>query len=125
VLEVHLLLIDALQRLGKHDAALDAIARAKTRWPSEPALERRYVMASFVAGRPQQGFTVLDAPNQSDDEGVLLMALQVLFEAFQASKPIESADADRERMTRYAERYRRLNGPSIALVDAWVAAVRR
>ena len=35
---------------------------------------------------------------------------------------------DRSRlafMTRYAERYRRLNGPSIALVDAWVAAVRR
>jgi len=125
VLEVHLMLIDALQRLGKREAALEAITRARTRWPSEPALAHRYVMASFVAGRPQQGFTVLDGSNQSDDEPVLLMALQVLFEAFQASKPIESADADRERMTRYAERYHRLNGPSVALVDAWVAAVRR
>ena len=55
VLEVHLLLIDALQRLGKRDAALDAIARAKARWPWEPALEHRYVMASFAAGRPRAG----------------------------------------------------------------------
>ena len=43
---------------------------------------------------------MLDGPNQSDDEPVFLMALQVLFEAFQSSKPIESANArDRERMT--------------------------
>jgi hypothetical protein len=51
--------------------------------------------------------------------------LQVLYEANQSSKPIESAEADRERMTRYADRYRRMNGGSRALVDAWMAAVRR
>jgi VWFA-related protein len=124
VLEVHLLLIDALQRLGKREAALDAIARARARWPSEPALERRYATASFVAGRYQQGFAALDAPNGADDEPTLLMALQVLYEAFQSSKPIETVDADRERMAKYAERYRALNGPSLALVDAWLAAVR-
>ena len=39
--------------------------------------------------------------------------------------PIESRDADRARMTRYAEAYRSVNGPSAALVDAWVAAVGR
>ena len=88
VLEVHLLLIDALQRLGKHEAALDAITRARTRWPSEPALERRYAMASLVAGRYQQGFAALDKPNPSEDEPSLLMALQVLYQAFQSSKPI-------------------------------------
>ena len=125
VLEVHLLLIDALQRLGKREAALDAIVRARARWPSEPVLERRYAMASFVAGRYQQGFAVLDTPGRVDDEPTLLMALQVLYEAFESSKPVETAQVDRERMMRYAERYRQLKGPSLALVDAWVAAIAR
>ena len=52
----------------------------------------------------------------------LALGLQALYEAMAAGRPIVDADADRARLLRLAETYRTLDGPSAALVNAWVAA---
>jgi VWFA-related protein len=123
---LHALLIDALLRLKRTDSAMAAIERARRRWPGEPVFARRFVLAALAGGQRAEALAVVDGlPLTADDEPVLALALQVLYEAVVKGRPIESADADRARLQRYAEAYRRLDGPSLALVDAWVAAADR
>jgi hypothetical protein len=40
-------------------------------------------------------------------------------------RPIQSVEEDRRRMIRLADAYRARGGPSLALVDTWVAAAAR
>jgi len=121
---VHELLIDALLRLKRNDAALEAVHRARERWPDDPSFTRRFVVSAVAAGRYAEGLTALDtlAPPTLDDEPVLALGLQILYESITGAHPVETIDADRVRMRRYADWYQRLNGPSMALVKAWVAA---
>jgi tetratricopeptide (TPR) repeat protein len=124
---LHQLLVDALLRLERNDAALAAIERASARWPDDPAFVRRRVHALAAAGRPGDALAALDrlqAPGPGD-EPVLFLGLQVLYQGLSRGVPIESPEADRARLLRYAEVYRRLNGPSLALVEAWIASVNK
>ena len=83
-------------------------------------------MAALSAGQYQEGLKELDELQpQPEDEAALALGLRVLYEAITTSRPLESLEADRARMLRYAEAYHRLNGPSGALVDMWVAAATR
>jgi VWFA-related protein len=123
---LHLLLIDAFQRMGKNDGALAAIERARRRWPDNPAFARRFVVAALATGRSVEALEVLDGlEGSAEDESALVLGLHTLYEASVASRPIETQEADRARMNRYAELYRRLDGPSTALVEAWLAAANR
>jgi hypothetical protein len=111
--------------LKRYDSALAALDRADQRWPDEPAFTRRRVHALAAAGRTAEALDALDrlqAPGPGD-QPVLFVGLQVLYQALAAGAAIQSADEDRARMQRYAEAYRRLDGPSAALVDAWLASV--
>jgi hypothetical protein len=121
---LHELLIDALLRLKRNDAALEAVRRARQRWPDDPSFARRFVVSAVAAGRYAEGLTALDAlpPRSLDDEPVFALGLQILYEAITGGQPVETLDADRVRMRRFADSYERLNGPSMALVKAWVAA---
>ena len=56
-----------------------------------------------------------------DDEPMLTLALLVLYESFETAKPVETVEQDRVRMLRLADLYRTRGGPSLALVDTWVA----
>ena len=124
---VHHLLIDALLRLKRTDAAIAAVERAERRWPDDPAFTRQRVLAQVSAGRYADALATLDRLTAADpaDEPVLALGLQIVYQAITQSHPIEGPDADRARLLRYAERYRQLNGRSMALVDAWVAAATR
>ena len=123
---LHVLLVDALLRLEKPGAALAALDRARARWPDDAALARRQVLAALAAGRQKEAFAALDAlPAGPEDEAVLAVGLQVLYETIVAGQPVESREADLARLLRYADAYRRLGGPSGALVDAWVADATR
>jgi len=124
---LHGLLADALLRQGRADLAIDDLDAARARWPDDEGLKRRYVTAALLAGRQREGLQALDAAiaEGADDEPALALALFTLYLAFDAGEPIESASQDRERMLRLAERYRARGGPSLALVDTWVAAVAR
>jgi tetratricopeptide (TPR) repeat protein len=127
VAALHGLLADALLRQGRADLAVDDLDAARARWPANQGLKRRFVMAALLAGRQREGLEVLDAAiaERTDDEPALALALFMLYQAFDTGEPIESANQDRERMLRLAERYRETGGPSLALVDTWLAAAAR
>jgi tetratricopeptide (TPR) repeat protein len=124
---LHGLLADALLRQGRADLALDDLEAARARWPEDQGLQRRFVTAALLAGRQIEGLKALDeaVAQRADDEPSLALALFVLYLAFDTGEPIESASQDRERMRRLADRYHEIGGPSLALVDTWIAAVAR
>jgi hypothetical protein len=63
--------------------------------------------------------------SHAEDEPSLAAGLLVLYEAFIHGQPVESLEQDRTRMTRLADAYRARGGPSVALVDTWLAAANR
>jgi VWFA-related protein len=124
---VHVLLADALMRSGREDLALQALERARSRWPDDHELKRRFAVAAIAGGRYADGLQAVDdlLGGQVDDEPMLALALLALYDAFVSEKPIEDVGRDRERMTRLAGLYRTRGGPSLALVETWVAAANR
>ena len=122
---VHLLLADALLRTGRGDLAMQALTRARERWPDDDGLTRRYAAAAIATGMYAQGLDVMDGliERRADDEPVLSLGLLVLYDAFVTGRPVETAERDRARMTKYADTYRTRGGPSLALVETWMADV--
>jgi tetratricopeptide (TPR) repeat protein len=124
---LHVLLVDALLRQQNGPAALDSVGAALVRWPDDDELKRRFVLASFLAGRYAEGLKALDGliETHADDEMTLMAGLHVLYESTSAGKPVNGAEDDRARMARLADAYRAAGGQSVALVDSWLEATRR
>jgi tetratricopeptide (TPR) repeat protein len=121
---VHVLLADAWLRQNRPDQALQAIERARGHWPDDDTLNQRFALASLLAGRYADGLDAVDklVVKGAGDEPSLALALLVLYEGFEKHQPIQDVDRDRARMVRLSDSYRTLGGPSLALVNAWVAA---
>jgi tetratricopeptide (TPR) repeat protein len=126
-LALHVMLADAFLRQGRGDLAVEDLDAARTRWPEDKGLQRRFAVAALLGGRQINGLQTLDnlIEQRAEDELSLAFALLVLYEAFDSRQPIESVDQDRTRMVRLADAYRARGGPSLALVDTWVAAATR
>jgi VWFA-related protein len=124
---LHVILADALLRQSRADAALEDLNAARARWPDDLELKRRFAIAALVGGEPAEGLRVLDEliEKKADDEHSLSFGLLALYEAFEDRRPIESIESDRARMTRLADVYRTRGGPSLALIDTWLAAARK
>ena len=124
---VHVLLADAWLRQDRPDQALNAIDRGLARWPDDDSLNRRFALASLLAGRYVEGLDAVDklVVKGTVDEPSLALALLVLYEGFEKNRPIQDAEQDRARMIRLSDAYRTLGGPSLALVDVWVSAATR
>ncbi len=124
-LPLHVLLTDALLRQGDGDLALETVEDARARWPEDQGLKRRFVVAALLAGRYMDGLQVAEEllDRNAADEPTLALATLTLYEAFQNHRPIQTVDDDRARMTRFAAAYRAQGGPSVALIDTWMAAV--
>lgn len=122
-LDVHLMLVDALLRQGNGPAAFQAIESARNSWPEDAGLKKRYVTAALLSDRTSDGLKALDEliELQIADEPSLSLALLVLYESFENAKPVENVEQDRARMLRLADLYRTRGGPSLALVETWVA----
>jgi tetratricopeptide (TPR) repeat protein len=124
---LHLVLAEALLRQDKAQLALQTLDAARTRWPEDDALKRRFVVAALMAGEYADGLQTLDEliARQADDEPSLAAGLFALYEAFENANPVEDTDKDRARMARLADLYRSRGGPSAALIDTWVARAGR
>jgi predicted Zn-dependent protease len=122
---LHLLLADALLRQQRGDLALPILTDARSRWPGHDDLHRRFVTAALLAGEHTTGLQALDGliERDADDEPTLALALQLLYERLTAGRPIESEEQDRARMVRLADAYRVRGGPSMALIDTWLASL--
>ena len=121
---LHLMLADAQLRQGRGDLAAEDLDAARARWPDDQGLKRRYAVAAMLAGDQVGGLQALDelVEQRADDEPSLALGLLVLYQAFGARQPVENADRDRARLLRFADAYRARGGPSMALIDTWVAA---
>jgi hypothetical protein len=124
---VHRLLTDALLRQGRAEMALEVASGARERWPEDAAIKRQFAIAAIVGGKPAEGLNTLDdlIASRGADEPSLTLALMTIYEAFQNNRPIESPEQDRARMLRLADVYRTQGGPSLALVETWVATVKK
>jgi tetratricopeptide (TPR) repeat protein len=124
---LHRLLTDALLRQGRGDMALEMAAGARERWPEDAAFTRQFAIAALAGGKPAEGLKALDdlIASRAADESSLALALLTIYEAFQNGRPIESVEQDRARMLRLADLYRAQGGPSLPLVETWVAAVKK
>jgi len=122
---LHQLLTDALLRQGRGEMALETVTGARARWPEDATFKRQFALAALTGGQPAEGLRTLDEliAARGADEPSLALALLTIYEAFQKGRPIESVDQDRARMLRLADLYRAQGGPSLPLVDTWVAAV--
>jgi hypothetical protein len=123
---LHLLLADALLRQDKGELALQALDGARSRWPADDELKRRFVIAALLTGEYADGLAALDEliDRHTDDEPSLAAGLLALYEAMVHGNPIEDAEKDRTRMIRLADAYRARGGPSVALIDSWLAAAK-
>jgi hypothetical protein len=124
---IHRLLADALLRLGSGDRALQAVERARVKWPDDEQLRQRFVVAALLGGKPVEGLQALDTLIENGvtvEEPTLALALLVLYESFEQQRPVEGTDKDRARMLRLADRYRERGGPALALVETWVSAIK-
>lgn len=121
---LHLLLGEALLRQSRGDIARQTLEAAHARWPEDADVKRRYVVAALQDGQTAVGLRALDELVSRDaaDEPALAAGLLILYEAFTNGRPIESREADHERMSRFAEAYKARGGPSLPLIEAWLAA---
>jgi hypothetical protein len=126
-LPLHTLLADAFLRQDNGEMALETLDKARSRWPADDGLKRRFVLAAFLAGEYADGLLTLDdlVSRKAEDEPTLAAGLLVLYEAFRAGRPIETEDKDRARMEKLADTYRATGGPSMALIDTWLAASKK
>jgi len=126
-LPLHTLLADAFLRQDNGEMALETLDNARSRWPADDGLKRRFVLAAFLAGEYADGLLTVDdlVSRKAEDEPTLAAGLLVLYEAFRTGRPIETEDKDRARMEKLADAYRATNGPSMALVDTWLAASKK
>ena len=122
-LPLHMLLAEAQLRQNRGDLALETLDSARNRWPADDGLKRRFVLAALQAGEYADGLQTLDelVERGADDEPILTAGLLALYEAFTSGRPVEDAEKDKVRMTRLADAYRARGGPSMALVDTWLA----
>ena len=125
-LPLHTLLADALLRQDNGEMALETLDKARSRWPADDGMKRRFVLAALLAGEYADGLLTLDdlVASKAEDEPTLAAGLLVLYEAFRTGQ----ADRDRGEGSRaHAESGRRLRahgGPSMALIDTWLGAAK-
>jgi tetratricopeptide (TPR) repeat protein len=121
------LLSDALMRTNQIPQALAVLADAAKEFPASDDVLVRRAVAFSRAGDPKQTLTLLDPylTRHPDDTDQLLLAMRLIYEAKSASKPIESADADRARFHKYFDAYSRANGPELAQARQWLLLIDR
>jgi tetratricopeptide (TPR) repeat protein len=115
------LAIDAWLRAERPTSAIALIKQARARWPADESFVQRQARAELAEGRKREALDIvvgLEAP----DEPLLLLSLATLYEAARAGSPVWTAERDLQVMRDLRERYAKLEGPSLALVDAWLEA---
>jgi VWFA-related protein len=116
---VQRLAIEAWLRADRPASAQALIAKARERWPDDPAFPRLHAQATMAEGRIAEGIELIVAL-KDPDPATLLLALGTLYDAGRRGAPIGDAARNLETMRQLRERYAAVPGESIALVDAWI-----
>lgn len=113
-----LLAIEAWLRAGRPAAAQALAADARARWPEDATFVRLNAQTALAAGRRDEGLAIVSQmPNP--EPPLLLMAMAVLYEAARDQAPVWDVARDEAAMLKFRDAYARVNGESMALVEAW------
>jgi VWFA-related protein len=122
---IYEVLADAWLRLKDGGRAQAIIAEAQERWPSDDVFAPRLAAAKVLLNRRADAFAALEPylERHPSDAEPLFLAIRLLYEAFDAGKPIKSAAKDRELAAKFGALYREAEGANQALVARWVGAM--
>jgi tetratricopeptide (TPR) repeat protein len=115
------MLADLWLRVNDSARAVAALKDGVARWPAHDPLRRRLGIAYAALGDHPNAIATLDPyiSRNAKDHEVLMIALQALYDARVAGKPVGTAQEDRERANRYARTYAAAGGPMQTLVMRW------
>ena len=116
------LAIDAWLRAERNAAALALIKQARARWPSDQTFVRQQAQALLADGRTREGLEIV-AGIADPGESLLFVSAATLYYDLRAKKRVWDATRDRQTLRELRESYAKINGGSMALIDAWVAEI--
>jgi VWFA-related protein len=116
------LAIDAWLRVERNAAALALIKQSRTRWPADQTFVRQHARALLADGKTREGLEIVSGLTDPD-ESLLFVALATLYHDLREKKTVWDAAADRQRLRDLRDAYAKINGGSLALVDAWLAEI--
>jgi tetratricopeptide (TPR) repeat protein len=122
---IYEVLADAWLRLKDAGRAQAIVAEAQERWPGDDVFAPRLAAAKALLNRRAEAFAALEPylDRHPGEPEPLFLALRLLYEAFDAGKPIKSAAQDKELAAKYGALYKDAEGESQALVARWVGAM--
>jgi hypothetical protein len=116
------LAIDAWLRAERQAAALALLKQARTRWPDDQTFVRQQAQALLADGKTREGLELV-ASLAEPGEPLLLISLATLYHSVREQKTVWDPARDRQTLRDLREAYAKINGGSLALVDAWAAEV--
>ena len=120
------LLGDALQRQGDAQGAVAVLREGVAAWPGNDELSRRLAVAYVTALQHADALATIEpyiVEHPTDHEAVLV-ALQAIYAAHVAGRPILDGADQQERMAKYTQAYVAANGPHEELVKLWAESIK-
>jgi VWFA-related protein len=122
---VYEVLADAWLRLKEAGRAQAVIAEAGERWPGDDVFAPRLAATMVLLNRRADALAALEPfierhPLEAEP---IFLAIRLLYEAFDAGKPVKGGAADRALVLKYRDLYVAAAGSSQALVGRWVGAM--
>jgi VWFA-related protein len=124
---IYEVLADAWLRLKNGPRAAAVIAEAQSRWPDDEGFTPRLAAVKALLEKREEAFRVLQPyvekhPRESEP---LFLAIRLLYEAFDAGKPLIGREGDRALAAKYGALYQEAEGVNGPLVARWVGAMTR
>lgn len=123
---VYEVLADAWLRLKDGTRADAIIAEAQARWPGDDRFAPRAAAAKVLLNHRNAALAALEPylEKHPGEAQALFLAIRLLYEAYDAGKPIKDAVQDRALAQKYAALYREAGGGEQPLVARWVTAMK-
>lgn len=119
---LHRLAIEAWLRAGRPAAALTLIRQARARFADQASFAKLEARATLADGRRREALDLIAAMPEPDAD-LLLLGLATLYSVASDGEPVWDAVRDREMLRSWRDAYAARQGESLALVDAWMAAL--
>ena len=122
---VYEVLADAWLRLEDAKRAESVIAEAQARWPDDDRFAPRLAAVRVLTDKRNEAFAAIEpyVQRHPSEAEPLFLAIRLLYEAFDAGKPIRGAAEDRALAEKYGAMYREASGPNVLLVNRWLGAI--
>jgi VWFA-related protein len=122
---IYEVLADAWLRLKDARRAEMLIAEAQSRWPGDDVFAPRLAAAKVLQEKRSEAFGVLEpyVEKHPRDSEPLFLAIRLLYEAYDAGKPVKGAAQDKALAEKFGAMYHDAEGANGPLVARWIGAM--